>query len=217
MAKLLALGYPGGPIIDQLAKIRRPRAVKFPPAQIKHRQRGDKSPAPEGPQFDFSYSGIKTAVLRYVETQGLMPSIERRRAALADKKKPDAANVRALCDQPTLDLIAGFQRTMVEDLIGKTLAAAREYGIATLLVSGGVAANSEFRETFEARAAQEGLPVFFPSRPLAHRQRRHDRRRRLSQVPGRRLRPPGFFPRSVAAVALRHFGRQAGVLTPEGM
>ena len=56
---------------------------------------------------------------------------------------------------------------MVEDLVSKTLAAAREYGIATLFVSGGVAANQELRETFERRGAQEGLPVYFPSRPLS--------------------------------------------------
>lgn len=167
VAKLLALGYPGGPIIDKLAKHGRSHLVKFPPAQIKHRQRGDKS-TPEGPQFDFSYSGIKTAVLRYIETEGLSPSIEQRRAALAEKgKSPSADAVLALCEQATLDLVAGFQRAMVEDLVSKTLTATRAYAIATLLVSGGVAANGELRQTFEERAAREGLPVYFPSRPLA--------------------------------------------------
>jgi N6-L-threonylcarbamoyladenine synthase len=63
--------------------------------------------------------------------------------------------------------VASFQRAMIEDLIGKSLAAAREYEIATLFVSGGVAANSELRESFERRAANEGLPVYFPSRPLS--------------------------------------------------
>jgi len=167
IAKLLALGYPGGPIIDALARHGDANAVKFPPAQIKHRQRGDRSPEPERPHFDFSYSGIKTAVLRYVETHGMQPALEQRRAALALAPKAPAHVVLAGCDRQTLDLVASFQRAMVEDLVGKALAAAREYQIATLFVSGGVAANSELRRTFEQRAAQEGLPVYFPSLPLA--------------------------------------------------
>jgi N6-L-threonylcarbamoyladenine synthase len=167
VAKLLAVGYPGGPIIETLAKHGDPQAVKFPPAQLKHRNRGDKGPLPERPHFDFSYSGIKTAVLRYVETSNLQPAIDARRRQLAAAGKPKAADVLAACDRQTLDLLASFQRAMVEDLVGKTLAAAREYDIATLFISGGVAANSELRQTFEQRAAQEGLPVYFPSRPLS--------------------------------------------------
>ncbi len=167
VAKLLALGYPGGPVIDKAAKLGDPYAVMFPPAQIKHRNRGDKGPVPERPHFDFSYSGIKTAVLRYVETHGMQDSIDQRRKTLALLGKPTTDQVIAHCDKPTLDLVASFQRAVVEDLIGKTLAAAREYDIATLFVSGGVAANSELRATFETRAAQEGIPVFFPSRPLS--------------------------------------------------
>ena len=166
-AKLLALGYPGGPIIDKLAAHGNPEAVKFPPAQIKHRNRGDKSPEPERPHFDFSYSGIKTAVLRYVETHDMQPEIEKRRARLSAITKPQASDVLALCDRQTLDLVASFQHAIVEDLITKTLAAAREYDIATLFVSGGVAANSTLRRRFEEQAAQEGLPVYFPSRPLS--------------------------------------------------
>ena len=69
VAKLLALGYPGGPIIDALAKYGDAAAVNFPAAQLKHRDRKDRGPAPERPHFDFSFSGIKTAVLRYVETR----------------------------------------------------------------------------------------------------------------------------------------------------
>jgi N6-L-threonylcarbamoyladenine synthase len=119
------------------------------------------------PRFDFSYSGIKTAVLRYVETNSLAQSIESRRQALVGLSKPTLENLLANCDQQTLDLIASFQRAMVEDLVGKTLAAAREYDVATLFVTGGVAANNELRETFEKEASKEGIPVFFPSRPLS--------------------------------------------------
>src|ERR1700738_1273188 len=85
VAKLLGLGYPGGPIIDQLASHGDPTAVKFPPSQMKHRDRNDKreSGAEDRPHFDFSYSGIKTAVLRYVQTHNLQVSIDARRKALA--------------------------------------------------------------------------------------------------------------------------------------
>jgi len=71
------------------------------------------------------------------------------------------------CDPTTLDLVASFQRTMVRDLVERTLDAAREYDVATVFVTGGVAANNELRQTFEQEAAQAGLPVYFPSRPLS--------------------------------------------------
>src|SRR5262249_50459081 len=148
----------------------------FTISQIKHPDRkrpgnardGESlSALPSHARFDFSYSGIKTAVLRYVETHVLRPSIEARRAALGRVTKPKLEDFLANCDQQTLNLIASFQRAMVDDLVAKTLAAAREYNVATLLVTGGVAANNELRLTFERRAAQEGLRVYFPSRPLS--------------------------------------------------
>ena len=64
-------------------------------------------------------------------------------------------------------LVASFQRAIVEDLVGKTLAAARAYDVATLFVTGGVAANQELRQTFGREGAKQGLPVYFPSRPLS--------------------------------------------------
>jgi N6-L-threonylcarbamoyladenine synthase len=177
VAKLLGLGYPGGPIIDRLAPHGDPKAVKFLPAQIKRRdRRGQKDGQKEQekretesdrPRFDFSYSGIKTAVLRYVEIHDLRRSIEIRRHALANIPKPKFEDYLANCDRKTLDLVASFQRALVEDLVGKTLAAARAYDVATFFVTGGVAANNELRETFEREGAQEGLPVYFPSRPLS--------------------------------------------------
>jgi N6-L-threonylcarbamoyladenine synthase len=121
----------------------------------------------EHPRFDFSYSGIKTAVLRYVETNHLHASIDSRRKALAQTIKPKLEDYLANSDQQTLDLVASFQRAMVGDLVGKTLAAARHHDVATLFVTGGVAANNELRQTFEQEAAREGLPVYFPSRPLS--------------------------------------------------
>ena len=190
VAKLLGLGYPGGPVIDRLSTHGDPRAVKFPPSQIKHPDRrtlkseGGRAwtPAPtqarkggaipasysdSRPRFDFSYSGIKTAVLRYVETHNMAGAIELRRRALASVAKPKLEDYSTNCDKQTLDLVASFQRAMVGDLVSKTLAAAREYDVATLFVTGGVAANAELRETLERDAAEQGLPVFFPSRHLS--------------------------------------------------
>jgi N6-L-threonylcarbamoyladenine synthase len=172
VAKLLGLGYPGGPIVDRLASHGDATAVKFPPAQIKHRDRRDRKGQEESvksdlPRFDFSYSGIKTAVLRYVEIHDMPRSIDIRRHALAQISKPKLEDYLANCDRKTLDLVASFQRAMVEDLVGKTLAAAHAYDVATLFVTGGVAANNELRETFERQGAQDGLLVYFPSRPLS--------------------------------------------------
>src|SRR5215472_7362482 len=165
VAKLLGLGYPGGPVIDTLAKHGNPRAVKFGLTQIKHPNRG--TPRQEQTAYDFSFSGIKTAVLRYVQTEEMGTAVEARRQALAKIAKPRAADVLPLCDRKTLDLVASFQRAVVDDLVAKTLAAARESRAQILFVTGGVAANSELRETFEREAAQEGVPVFFPSRQLS--------------------------------------------------
>jgi N6-L-threonylcarbamoyladenine synthase len=169
VAKLLGLGYPGGPIIDNLFAHGNPKAVKFPPLQLKHKDRNDRNATRtyDGPRFDFSYSGIKTAVLRYVETQNMQASIAQRRTTLSAISQPKPEDYRRFCDQPTLDLVASFQRAMVEDLAEKTLAAARAYEVATLFVTGGVAANQELRRQFEKDAAREGLSVFFPSRPLS--------------------------------------------------
>lgn len=165
VAKLLALGYPGGPVIDALAKKGNPRAVKFGPAQIKHLNRG--TPRDRQTPFDFSFSGIKTAVLRYVELEGMRESISTRRQALAAMAKPQPEEVLPLCDHKTLDLIASFQRAVVRDLVSKTLAAAAERGARMLFVTGGVAANSELRQTFEEEASQAGVRVYFPSRRLS--------------------------------------------------
>jgi N6-L-threonylcarbamoyladenine synthase len=173
VAKLLGLGYPGGPVIDRLAPHGDPRAVKFPPAQIKHRDRRGRSdgrtvdPEDARPRFDFSYSGIKTAILRYVEAHGLQSAVKARHEALARVPKPKLEDYLANCDKLTLDLVASFQRAIVDDLVARTLAAAEAYDVATLFVTGGVAANQELRHTFEREGARKGLPVFFPSRPLS--------------------------------------------------
>jgi N6-L-threonylcarbamoyladenine synthase len=133
VAKLLGLGYPGGPVIDLLAPHGDARAVKFPAAQIKHRDRRGRNDGKiveldsDRPRFDFSYSGIKTSILRYVETHDMHASVEARRRALANMAKPRLEDYLSNCDKLTLDLVASFQRAIVEDLVAKTLAAARAY------------------------------------------------------------------------------------------
>ena len=137
VAKLLGLGYPGGPVIDRLAAHGDAQAVKFPPAQIKHPDRSGRSdgrevvPEDDRPRFDFSYSGIKTAMLRYVESHQMQPTIDARRRALAGTAKPKLEDYLANCDKATLDLVASFQRAMVGDLVAKTLAAADTCAVAT--------------------------------------------------------------------------------------
>ena len=151
VAKLLGLPYPGGPWMDRLAGFGDAGAVKFQFGPIKSKL--------EGVRFDFSFSGIKTAVLRYVEAHGMRPGIEARRAAAATELLP----MKDLCDGRTLDLIASFQGAGVGVLLRQTFAAAAEYGARGVLVSGGVAANRELRERFTAEGAARGLAVAFPS------------------------------------------------------
>jgi N6-L-threonylcarbamoyladenine synthase len=168
VAKLLELGYPGGPMIDFLAPHGNAAGVPFPFAQIKHRDRNPENRhAPEVQRIDFSYSGIKTAVLRYVELHGMRDIIATRREALRHIANPTREDYLALCDKQTLDLVASFQRAVVNDLVSKTLYAAREFNASTLLVTGGVAANSMLRTRFEEQAGRDGLQVYFPSRKLS--------------------------------------------------
>ena len=152
VAKLLALGYPGGPILDQLAAFGRPDAVPFTRPRIK------------GRPGDFSFSGLKTAVLRYVQTHAtLAAGIAARRAALATLPHPTLDDRRLTCDPATLDLIASFQNAVVGDLTDKALAAAQAGAAASLWVTGGVAANRQLRHTLGAAAQRAGLPLFTPA------------------------------------------------------
>jgi len=180
VAKLLGLGYPGGPWMDALAKEGNPRAVEFKFGQIRRRELKDedkgRSRSPAGmttqkttsrPTFDFSFSGIKTAVLRYVEANGMRVIVEARRVALAGmpelKPKDAMAVLGDLLDGQTLDLIASFQSAVVGNLMRQTFAAAEAFGARGVVVSGGVAANSELRRRFGEEGARQGLGVAFPS------------------------------------------------------
>jgi N6-L-threonylcarbamoyladenine synthase len=172
VAKLLGLGYPGGPWIDTLAPHGNPRAVPFTFNQIKPRatkQNQQPTTNNQQPHFDFSFSGIKTAVLRHTQTHNMQAAIESRRAALSTSKPNQQGINEALThlDPQTLDLIASFQHSVVGNLLRQTFAAAEAYGARGILVSGGVAANSELRRRFQSEAARRGLPVAFPSFALS--------------------------------------------------
>ena len=162
VARLLALGYPGGPVIDQLAHpgvagdgCGNPSAVRFGEPKMK------------GNPYDFSFSGIKTAMLYYLRRHPeLQPEIEARQRALAGGER-GAEALRKLTSRETLDLIASFQKAVVGDLVLRTLAAAEQFCARSVLVSGGVAANRRLRSSFEEEATMRGLEVYFPSRQLS--------------------------------------------------
>jgi N6-L-threonylcarbamoyladenine synthase len=155
VARMLALGYPGGPILDQLAAHGDPKVVRFGEPKMKSNP------------HDFSFSGIKTAMLYHLRRHPeLQPEIEARQQALARGERTADA-LRELSSTATLGLVASFQRAVVDDLTTRTLAAAEERGARTVLVSGGVAANRELRASFESEARRRGIDVYFPSRALS--------------------------------------------------
>jgi N6-L-threonylcarbamoyladenine synthase len=161
VARLLALGYPGGPVIDRLAAhgadITRTQAeqIDFAATNVK------------GNPYDFSFSGIKTAVLYYLRAHpGLQPEIDERRRALS-KGERTADKLLPLCSPQTLGLLVSFQKRVVAELVRRTLQAAEDIAAQSILVSGGVAANNELRRSFERQAERSGFPVFFPSRELS--------------------------------------------------
>lgn len=168
VAKLLGLPYPGGPWIDGLARHGDPEAVRFRFAEVRPRA-GRQRPGVEPQELGtlFSFSGIKTAVLRYVEARELAETCARRAAALGSLGKPTLPDALGLCDGETLGLIASFQRAVVDNLVERTLGEARRNGARTVLVSGGVAANRELRARFVAAAEAEGVAVLFPSPALS--------------------------------------------------
>jgi N6-L-threonylcarbamoyladenine synthase len=149
VAKLLGLGYPGGPIIDRLASSGNDRAIQFPKTRLTHADRN----APHLPGTrDFSFSGLKTSVLRHV--------MRRREALSVESDAPLPAG-------ETADIAASFQRVVVETLLDRLFDAARAFGVKSVGIAGGVSANSRLRADVEARAARGELPVFVPSLALS--------------------------------------------------
>ena len=125
VARLLGLGYPGGRVLDELARRGDPTAIPFPRGMT----------GPRDAPYEFSFSGLKTAVARYVEAH------------------PDA---------PQADIAAGFQEAVADVLTGKAVRACADHGVSTLLIAGGVAANSRLRELAAQRCAEAGLTLRIP-------------------------------------------------------
>ena len=138
VAKLLGLGYPGGPIIERLAREGDARSVRFSVPRM-----GDGRP-------DFSFSGLKTAVSKHVRETGLRP--------VAGDEAPS---------QEIKDLAASFQSVVVRSLVGTMERLAAEYRPKTLIVAGGVACNNALREASNDAASRLGVPVYFPSPHLS--------------------------------------------------
>jgi len=131
-AKMLGIGYPGGPLIDKLAKHGNPKAVSFP------------RPYLDTEGFEFSFSGLKTAVLYHLRRNNITPEL------LAP-------------DKPLLaDLCASLQAAIVDVLIFKLIRAAELFNVRSIAVAGGVAANTELRTRLEAESSRRGLKLFFP-------------------------------------------------------
>jgi N6-L-threonylcarbamoyladenine synthase len=161
VAKLLALGYPGGPILDRLANAGNgvikgtAPPVRFGPTKMR------------GNALDFSFSGLKTAVLYHLREHPEYSEDIRVRQEALERGDNSFEKLRPLCDAQTLALIHEFQRSVVRTLVEQTMAAAETISAESILVSGGVAANSELRAAFEKRASSSGVEVFFPSRALS--------------------------------------------------
>jgi len=153
VAKLLGFGYPGGPVIDMLAPYGNPKNVCLPSAKLK------------GNPLDFSFSGLKTAVLRWAEAQNMEAEIAARKALLRSHPRPTAEQWLALTPQRTLDLLASFQNRVIEELLRRAIRTLEETGARSLILSGGVACNRGLRSA--ALQAQIPAPVYFPSPGLS--------------------------------------------------
>jgi len=153
VAKLLGFGYPGGPVIDLLAPYGNPRAVPFTLAKMK------------GNPLDFSFSGLKTAVLRWTQARDLAGEIQKRKELLAARPQPTAGEWRAVTPPETLDLLASFQHTVIQELLRRAAVAGESIGARSLIISGGVACNSGLRAA--ARAEHLPYPVHFPTPELS--------------------------------------------------
>jgi N6-L-threonylcarbamoyladenine synthase len=149
VAKLLGLGYPGGPAIDRVAEQGNDRAVAFPKTKLTHADRN----APHLPgRRDFSFSGLKTSVLRHVTSR---------------RDELGLDETAALPAQHVADIAASFQRVVVETLTDRLFDAARWYGAGSVGVAGGVSANSRLREEVTARGLARDIPVYIPSKSLS--------------------------------------------------
>ncbi|NLL77763.1 MAG: tRNA (adenosine(37)-N6)-threonylcarbamoyltransferase complex transferase subunit TsaD [Clostridiales bacterium] len=128
VARAIGLGYPGGPKIDKVSKEGNPEAIRFPRAKV------------EDSEYDFSFSGLKSAVLNYLNSCEM---------------KGEKVN--------TADVAASFQRAVIDVLVEHSLDAVKKYGFDKFAIAGGVASNSSLREAFEKECGKRGIAFYFPS------------------------------------------------------
>ncbi len=163
VARLLGLGYPGGPAIDKIAREGRDEAVELPRPRFTHRDRNELPAelAARGvrgePLAEFSFSGLKTAVVRLLEERGV-------KIATGFAVPSDAG---PLSRQDVADICASFQRVVVESLIDRTFEAAARLGAKSVGIAGGVSANSRLRQDAIARGEADRIPVFIPRLALS--------------------------------------------------
>jgi N6-L-threonylcarbamoyladenine synthase len=131
VAKLLGLGYPGGPIIDQLSMAGNPKAIRFPRPSIRKNS------------FDFSFSGLKTAVVNFV--------------------KSHSEPTEGLQEEMIRNIVSSFQEAVIDVLVKKTFQAAQHEGLKRVVISGGVAANRLLRRRMEEEASVQKMKVYLPS------------------------------------------------------
>jgi N6-L-threonylcarbamoyladenine synthase len=153
VAKLLGYCYPGGPVLDRLAAHGDPDAVHMPFARMK------------GNALDFSFSGLKTAMLRWVERRGMEAEIAARRELRKSVAEPTPAQWLAVTPRETLDAIAAFQQVVIEELLRRVERAVEETDARAVIVSGGVACNRGLRESARTRGLP--CPVYFPTPGLS--------------------------------------------------
>jgi len=153
VAKLLGYAYPGGPVIDALAPHGNPRAVKFTLARMK------------GNRLDFSFSGLKTAVLRWFERRDMAAEVAARRALQRETGWPTTEQWLAVTPKETLDLLASFQWTVIEELLRRAERSAEEINARAILITGGVASNAGLRRA--ALSSRLSYPVYFPTPGLS--------------------------------------------------
>jgi N6-L-threonylcarbamoyladenine synthase len=144
VARLLGLGYPGGPIVDARARLGRDDAIALPSTRMTHADRN--APTIKG-DLDFSFSGLKTAVLRHV------------------RQRTDGG--ASLTDTEVNDICASFQRVVVNALLERVFEAAERHGAQSVGIAGGVSANARLRKDFADRAAKRGLPAYVPALSLS--------------------------------------------------
>ncbi|HEY3442512.1 MAG TPA: tRNA (adenosine(37)-N6)-threonylcarbamoyltransferase complex transferase subunit TsaD [Paludibaculum sp.] len=153
VAKLLGFGYPGGPVLDQLALHGDADVVHMPMVKMK------------GNTLDFSFSGLKTAMLRWTQSKDLEGELIARRALLKLHPHPTVEQWLTVTPQLTLDAIAAFQEVVVEELLRRAASAAEQTGARAIIISGGVACNAGLRKS--ARSGRLPCPVFFPTPQLS--------------------------------------------------